>query len=108
MLILAFDTATDVATSALVEGDTVLGERTSLPRTILEDADTLLRDAGRVPARRSTEYALLRVYEREEEDDDSPLDHVENAEARFGSYRRLTASGEFRFVHPTHTPTSAA
>ncbi|HLF68538.1 MAG TPA: tRNA (adenosine(37)-N6)-threonylcarbamoyltransferase complex dimerization subunit type 1 TsaB [Gaiellaceae bacterium] len=50
MLILAFDTATDVATSALVEGDTVLGERTSLPRTILEDADALLRDAGRVPA----------------------------------------------------------
>ena len=68
----------------------------------------LAREAGRVPARRSTEYALLRVYEREEEDDDSPLDHVENAEARFGSYRRLTASGEFRFVHPTHTPTSAA
>lgn len=47
MLILAFDTATDVATSALVEDGSVLGERTSLPRTVLEDADRLLRDAGR-------------------------------------------------------------
>jgi hypothetical protein len=28
---------------------------------------------------------------------DSPLDTVEDAEARFGSYRRLIASGEFRF-----------
>jgi len=28
---------------------------------------------------------------------DSPLDAVEDAEARFGSYRRLIASGEFRF-----------
>jgi tRNA threonylcarbamoyladenosine biosynthesis protein TsaB len=46
MLILAFDTATDIATSALVEDDLVLGERTSLPRTVLEDADALLRDAG--------------------------------------------------------------
>jgi tRNA threonylcarbamoyladenosine biosynthesis protein TsaB len=49
MLILAFDTATDIATSALVEDDLVLGERTSLPRTVLEDADALLRDAGREP-----------------------------------------------------------
>jgi hypothetical protein len=27
----------------------------------------------------------------------SPLDAVDDAEARFGSYRRLIASGEFRF-----------
>jgi tRNA threonylcarbamoyladenosine biosynthesis protein TsaB len=50
VLILAFDTATDVATSALVEDGHVLGERTSLPRTVLEDADLLLREAGRSPA----------------------------------------------------------
>ncbi len=49
MLILAFDTATDVATSALLDAGDVLGERTSLPRTVLEDADALLRDAGRSP-----------------------------------------------------------
>jgi tRNA threonylcarbamoyladenosine biosynthesis protein TsaB len=46
MLILAFDTATDVATSALVDGDEVLGERTSRAATLLEDVDALLRQAG--------------------------------------------------------------
>jgi len=46
VLILAFDTATNVATSALVEGDAVLGERTSVARTLLEDVDALLRDAS--------------------------------------------------------------
>jgi 7,8-didemethyl-8-hydroxy-5-deazariboflavin synthase CofH subunit len=60
----------------------------------------LIRDAGRIPAQRDTTYGLLHVYERPEEDEDSPLDHVEDAEARFGSYRRLTASGQFRFLHP--------
>jgi tRNA threonylcarbamoyladenosine biosynthesis protein TsaB len=50
VLILAFDTATDIATSALVDGGDVLGERTSLPRTVLEDADFLLREAGRSPS----------------------------------------------------------
>lgn len=50
MLVLAFDTATDIATSALVDGDDVLGERTSIPRTVLEDADVLLREAGRAPS----------------------------------------------------------
>jgi tRNA threonylcarbamoyladenosine biosynthesis protein TsaB len=46
MLILAFDTATDVATSALVEDGEVLGERTSRAVTLLEDVDALLRQAG--------------------------------------------------------------
>ena len=46
MLLLAFDTATDVATSALVADGDVLGERTSIARTVLEDADRLLCDAG--------------------------------------------------------------
>src|SRR6267378_3551425 len=55
----------------------------------------LIRDAGRVPAQRSTTYELLRVYEVEDPADDSPLDHVENAEARFGSYRALAGSGQF-------------
>jgi tRNA threonylcarbamoyladenosine biosynthesis protein TsaB len=45
MLVLAFDTATDVATSALVGGGRVLGERASAPRTLLEDVDALLREA---------------------------------------------------------------
>jgi len=46
MLILAFDTATDVATSALVSDDEVVGERTSRAVTVLEDIDALLRQAG--------------------------------------------------------------
>ena len=46
MLILAFDTATDVATSALVEDGEVLGERASRAVTLLEDVDALLRQAG--------------------------------------------------------------
>ena len=50
MLLLAFDTATDVATSALVDDGRVLGERTSVPRTLLEDVDELLRTAGASPA----------------------------------------------------------
>jgi len=46
VLILAFDTATSIATSALVRGDTVLGERTSSPLRVLEDVDELLRAAA--------------------------------------------------------------
>ena len=46
MLILAFDTATDVATSALVFDGEVLGERTSRAVTVLEDVDALLRQAS--------------------------------------------------------------
>ena len=49
MLTLAFDTATGVATSALVDGDEVLGERVSRAQTLLEDVDALLRQAGAHP-----------------------------------------------------------
>jgi tRNA threonylcarbamoyladenosine biosynthesis protein TsaB len=50
VLTLAFDTATAVATSALVDGDEVLGERVSRAQTLLEDVDALLRQAGAHPA----------------------------------------------------------
>jgi tRNA threonylcarbamoyladenosine biosynthesis protein TsaB len=46
VLTLAFDTATSVATAALVRDGTVLGERVSRAVTVLEDADALLREAG--------------------------------------------------------------
>ncbi|HSK17051.1 MAG TPA: tRNA (adenosine(37)-N6)-threonylcarbamoyltransferase complex dimerization subunit type 1 TsaB [Gaiellaceae bacterium] len=49
MLVLAFDTATDVASVALAEDGEVLGERRSRPVRILADAEGLLADAGRVP-----------------------------------------------------------
>jgi tRNA threonylcarbamoyladenosine biosynthesis protein TsaB len=42
MLVLAFDTATDVTTSALVRDGEVLGESTGSARTLLQDVDELL------------------------------------------------------------------
>ncbi len=55
MLTLAFDTATGIATSALVDTGSnghveVLGERWSRAQTLLEDVDALLRQAGAHPA----------------------------------------------------------
>jgi tRNA threonylcarbamoyladenosine biosynthesis protein TsaB len=49
MLVLAFDTATEVATSALLEDDRVLGERTSEPKELLRAVDELLGDAAASP-----------------------------------------------------------
>ncbi len=46
MLILAFDTATERTTSAVVLDGEVLGERVSRAATLLEDVDALLRQGG--------------------------------------------------------------
>jgi tRNA threonylcarbamoyladenosine biosynthesis protein TsaB len=46
VLTLAFDTATSAATAALVRDGEVLGERVSRAVRVLEDADTLFREAG--------------------------------------------------------------
>jgi tRNA threonylcarbamoyladenosine biosynthesis protein TsaB len=46
VLILAFDTATDVATAALVRDGDVLGERASRAVRVLRDVDDLLEEAG--------------------------------------------------------------
>lgn len=46
---LAFDTATAVATSALLRDGTLLGERISTPVRLLVDVDDLLREAGASP-----------------------------------------------------------
>lgn len=50
MLILAFDTATDLATSALVRDGEVLGERCSHAVTLLADVDVLLTGCGLRPS----------------------------------------------------------
>ena len=50
MLTLAFDTATNLATSALLEDGKLLGERTGTPARLLEDVDELLRSADAEPA----------------------------------------------------------
>ena len=54
---LAFDTATSVATSALVDDGEVIGERISRAQTLLEDIDALLRQGGAHP----TELEALAV-----------------------------------------------
>ena len=59
----------------------------------------LIRDVGRTPAERSTTYKLRTVFNGTD-DKISPLDMVENADEQFGSYRRLAASDQFRYVHP--------
>ena len=46
MLVLAFDTATDVATSALVRDGETLGERSSRAVTVLADAHELVEASG--------------------------------------------------------------
>jgi len=56
----------------------------------------LIRDAGRTPAQRKTNYDLLKVYSVED-NEVSALDDVWDGEARFGSYHKLAASNEFRF-----------
>ena len=50
MLILAFDTATDTATSALVADGVTLGERRTRPQSLLADVDGLLVAAGLAPS----------------------------------------------------------
>jgi tRNA threonylcarbamoyladenosine biosynthesis protein TsaB len=49
VLILAFDTATGVATSALVRDGHLLGERESKALRVLEDAQALVAEAGLEP-----------------------------------------------------------
>ena len=57
----------------------------------------LIRDAGRIPAQRNTKYDVLGVFETDS-DESTPLDSIEDADARFGSYRKLAGSTDFRFV----------
>lgn len=60
------------------------------------DIRALIFEAGRVPVERSTTYGTRRVFDREP-DQPEPLDLVESADARFGSYPALTSSAEFRY-----------
>jgi 7,8-didemethyl-8-hydroxy-5-deazariboflavin synthase CofH subunit len=58
----------------------------------------LIRDAGRIPAERSTTYEIRREFSREEDDHYDPLDRVEGeSEDTFGSYARLSHSPEWKF-----------
>jgi FO synthase subunit 2 len=59
----------------------------------------LIRDVGRTPAERTTTYQLRKVFVGND-DEVSPLDLIENPDEKFGSYRKLAASSQFRYVHP--------
>jgi len=65
----------------------------------------MIRDLGRTPAQRSTTYQLLKVFGGAADEECGPLDRVEHAEERFGSYRALTASREFRFQQSSRSAT---
>lgn len=56
----------------------------------------LIRDAGRLPAERTTTYRILREFPEEPLEPDR-LDVVEGVDERFGSYQRLIMMDEFRF-----------
>jgi len=60
------------------------------------DIRALIFESGRVPVERSTTYRVRRVFEQEPEQPD-PLDLVESADSRFGSYPSLISSEEFRY-----------
>jgi 7,8-didemethyl-8-hydroxy-5-deazariboflavin synthase CofH subunit len=59
-----------------------------------------IRSAGRTPAERSTTYEILRVFEEEPAETESTWSND-----RFGTYKSLTASSQFRFKdHVLNTP----
>ena len=55
-----------------------------------------IRDAGRVPAERTTLYDIRRTFE-EEPSEPEPLDIAAQDPSRFGSYHELVRMGEYRY-----------
>ena len=64
------------------------------PRTLRR----LAREAGRVPAERSTTYAIRRRFDGEVRAEDA-LDAVDDHAAPFGSHERLIAEGRHPYEH---------
>jgi len=67
----------------------------------------LIRDTGRVPAERTTTYALRRVFDGDESEVPEPLDVAAADQARFGSYHQLIKMGRYRYRHPHRTASGA-
>ena len=57
----------------------------------------LIREMGRVPAERTTTYAIRSVFRDPADDPIEPLDTVEYDERRFGTYKVLLKLDEHRF-----------
>lgn len=60
----------------------------------------LIRDAGRVPAERTTTYAIRHLFETDEDDTVGALDLAAQDAGRFGSYHQLVKMDRFRYRHP--------
>jgi FO synthase subunit 2 len=68
----------------------------------------MIRQSGRVPAERYTDYRVKRVFNDTDVELD-PLDLVgDNVEDIFGSYHRLVKMDAYRFEHPRKPPTRGA
>ena len=67
----------------------------------------LIRDAGRVPAERTTTYGLRRIFDGDELDAPEPLDLAANDRGRFGSYQQLIKMDRYRYRHPHRSPSAA-
>ncbi len=68
----------------------------------------IIRQAGRVPAERYTDYKLKRVF-NDTDDELDPLDLVgDNVEEIFGSYQRLVKMENYRYEHPRKASTTEA
>ncbi len=64
------------------------------------DFRRIIREAGRIPAERTTTYGIRRLFDDQEETVD-PLDAVgDQPEERFGSYFQLIKTERFRYKHP--------
>jgi 7,8-didemethyl-8-hydroxy-5-deazariboflavin synthase CofH subunit len=59
----------------------------------------LIREAGRIPAERSTRYQLLRTFDARVDDSDpvEPLDSVHDSRAVFGTYQDLLSDPRFHY-----------
>ena len=66
----------------------------------------LIRDTGRIPAERTTTYALRRVFDGNEAEVPEPLDVAAADRARFGSYHQLIKMDRYRYRHPHRTASS--
>jgi FO synthase subunit 2 len=58
----------------------------------------IIREIGRVPAERNTLYGIVREFGRDEDDHYDPLDYVAEGDERFGSYFKLVADPDFKFL----------
>ncbi len=69
----------------------------------------LIRDAGRIPAERSTLYAIQRVFTTEGGESPDALDRAAAEDTRrFGSYHELVKMDKFRYRHPHRSPQAAS